>query len=226
MLGQQRTWMKRYSVTIWLVMTPKCDVPAGEGDELSAWHTLALSKCVLTASVAPCREGCAADLCSFIISPSFVRRPRAPHSHWCSSSAPHLCLSMVSFSPNTDPTLLSPSLDLYYLSTFPSPSPDTLLFVLHCFPLHQCFPISCSFTVSLFQPLFPSPPHTPNFSLSLSLSLYHSLCPHTHTHTRSTHRSTFQGWGWDWKVVPACSVLADNEWACQIWCMWTARENG
>ena len=164
-------------------MTPKCDVPAGEEDELSAWHTLALSKCVLTASVAPCREGCAADLRSFIISPSFVQRPRAP-SLSLVFSPPRL--SLVSFSQKTGPTLLSPYLDLC-LSTFslvipryplicaallPFTSVFSNFILFHCLPFSAC--ISLSFTHSKF------------LSLSLSLSLAASSHTHTHTHCRHT----------------------------------------
>lgn len=145
---------------------------------------MALSKCVLTASVAPCREGCVADLRSFIISPSFVQRPRAPHSHWCSSSARPLSLSGVILSKHRSNFTFSLSrpLSLFVFPRHP-PIPSYLCCIASLYiSVFQFHALSLSLFFSLYFPLL----HT--LQIFLSLSLCPSPRPPTHTHCRRTNR--------------------------------------
>lgn len=168
----------------------------------------------------PCRKGYRQQPSVVpLLVPLLYSALRASFSQQCYASARFLLL--VQIVPKC-PASLPLYIVTYILFTFHS-----ALAVLTAFSpaLLLCITFSSAVPISVCLSFFPTLYFSPWLSLTvkISLSLPRLLCPPTHS---AETQMTFQGWGWDWKVVPGCSVLADNEWACQIWYMWTARKNG
>lgn len=112
----------------------------------------------------------------------------APEPYSLTSIVLLLSLSQVSVFQNTGPTSLSLFILTYISLRFPPTSLHPCICVLLPFT-SLCFPISLSFTVSLFHSLFPSVPlfHTHTHSKFLSLCLFFSVL-----HSVDT-QMTFQG---------------------------------
>lgn len=169
----------------------------------------------------PCRKGCRQQPSVVpLLVPLLYSALRASFSQRCYASAHFLLLIHIVLKC---PASLPLCIVTYILFRFHS-----ALAVLTAFApaLLLCITFSSAVPISVFLSFFlPTLYFSPWLSLTvkISLSLPRLLCPPTHS---AETQMTFQGWGWDWKVVPGCSVLADNEWACQIWYMWTARKNG
>lgn len=170
----------------------------------------------------PCRKGCRQQPSVVpLLVPLLYSALRASFSQQCYASARFLLLiHIVLKCPASLPLCIVTYIFFrfhYALAVLTAFAPALLL----CITFSSAVPISVFLSFFFLPTLYFSP--WLSLTVKISLSLPRSLCPPTHS---AETQMTFQGWGWDWKVVPGCSVLADNEWACQIWYMWTARKNG